>query len=94
MLAARFAGDALWCTKTMLVQAGSHVALVHRGRLRQVSTLFSQAVAAAAVHCGRLRQVCLPRCLGLMGGALLWRCCRLLPRSEARVHFSLRCLPA
>lgn len=47
------AGEALWRSKTMLVQAGTHVALVHGGRLRQVRALPRRAVQRLpSLRCG------------------------------------------
>ena len=42
-------GEALWRSKTMLVQAGAHVALVHAGRLRQVGAQWPRRLLASAL---------------------------------------------
>lgn len=67
----RTTGEALWRTKTMLVQAGSHVALVHRGRLLKVRRV-GRAPRSLSTW---VQQQGAVRALFSCAGSLM-RCCR------------------
>ncbi|KAI3423834.1 hypothetical protein D9Q98_009670 [Chlorella vulgaris] len=80
-------GEVLWRSKTMLVQAGSHVALVHQGRLRQtwdIESSSARAVPAILEVSPPLLLASQPGELCVSGINMLQNDCRLLLRLQGR----------